>query len=118
MIASALDRRAKTYVFMAAAPHFVDWFLFARQPKDIKSYRRQIATIDPILYVPKLAPARIFFQFANKDEYVTAAAAAEYYAAAGVPKHTATYEAGHDLHTAEVAADRVAWLAQELGFTQ
>jgi hypothetical protein len=27
----------------------------------------------------------------------------------------ATYNAGHDLHTPEVAADRVAWLERELG---
>ena len=115
MIASALDHRAKTYVFMSAAPHFIDWFLFARQPKDLPSYRAQITAIDPILYVPKLAPARVFFQFANKDEYVSAAQAAEYYAAAVAPKQTATYVAGHDLHTAQVAADRVAWLERELG---
>jgi predicted esterase len=115
MIASAADRRAKAYVFMSATPHFADWFFFARQPKDPAAYRAQISSIDPVLYVPKLAPARIFFQFANKDEYVTAEEAAEYYAAAGVPKQTATYEAGHDLHTAEVAADRVAWLGRELG---
>jgi len=115
MIASAADRRAKAYVFLSPTPHFLDWFLFARQPKDLAAYRAQISALDPVLYVPKLAPARIFFQFANKDEYVTAEEAAEYYAAAGVPKQTATYEAGHDLHTAEVAADRVAWLAGELG---
>ncbi len=115
MIASGLDRRAKTYVFMSAAPHFIDWFLYARQPKDLPSYRAQISAIDPILYVPKLAPARVFFQFANKDEYVSAAQATEYYAAAVAPKQTATYVAGHDLHTAQVAADRVAWLERELG---
>jgi pimeloyl-ACP methyl ester carboxylesterase len=114
MIASGLDPRAKTYVFMAATPHFIDWFLFARQPKDPAAYKADIATIDPVLYVPKLAPARIFFQFANKDEYVSTEEAAEYYAAAAVPKHMATYAAGHDLHTAEVAADRVAWLEREL----
>src|SRR6185369_13825923 len=66
MIASALDPRAKTYVFMAATPHFIDWFLFARKPKDLEAYKADIATIDPVLYVPKLAPAPIFFQFANK----------------------------------------------------
>ncbi len=114
MIASALDARAKTYVFMAAAPHWSDWMFFAHQPKDPAAYRADIGTIDPVLYVPKLAPARIFFQFANKDEYVSAKQAAEYYAAAQVPKHLATYAAGHDLHTAEVAADRVAWLEREL----
>ena len=114
MIASGLDPRAKTYVFMAAVPHFIDWFLFANQPKDLPGYRADIATIDPVLYLPKLAPAPIFFQFANQDQYVSAAQAAEFYAAAAVPKHLATYAAGHDLHTAEVAADRVAWLAREL----
>ena len=114
MIASALDHRAKAYVFMAPTPHFADWFFFARQPKDAAAYRAQISSIDPVLYVPKLAPARIFFQFANKDEYVSADEAAEFFAATGVPKQTATYEAGHDLHTAEVAADRVAWVAREL----
>lgn len=117
MIAAAADRRAKTYVFMAATPHFADWFFFARQPKDPAAYRAQIATIDPVRYVPLLAPARIFFQFANHDEYVSEEEAAEFYAAAGVPKHTALYAAGHDLHTPEVAADRVAWLARELGLS-
>jgi dienelactone hydrolase len=115
MIAGGLDRRAKTYVFMAGVPHFIDWALFARQPKDLAAYRRQIAPLDPVNFVPALAPATVFFQFANKDEYVSATQATEAYAAAGVRKQMTTYAAGHDLHTAEVAADRVAWLAQELG---
>ncbi len=115
MIASALDRRAKTYVFMAATPHFIDWFLFRQQPKDLESYKRQIAPLDPVNFVVRLAPAPVFFQFAAKDEYVSAAQAAEFYAAAGPFKQTATYHnAGHDLHTAEVATTRVAWLAREL----
>lgn len=114
MLASALDRRAKTYVFMAGIPHFVDWFLFARQPKAMESYRRQIAPLDPVNFIGRIAPAPVFFQFANKDQYVSANQAAEFYAAAGPRKHMATYEAGHDLHTAEVAADRLMWLEREL----
>ena len=115
MIASAQDRRAKTYVFMAATPHFTDWFLYRQQPKDLAAYKQQLAPIDPVLFVAKLAPASVFFQFANKDFYVPPEKAAEFYAAAGVRKQQATYEAGHDLHPPEVAADRVAWLARELG---
>ena len=114
MLASALGRRAKTYVFMAGIPHFIDWFLFRNQPKDLPAYRQQIAPLDPINFVGRLAPASVFFQFANKDQYVSAAQAAEFYAAAGPRKHMATYEAGHDLRTTEVAADRVEWLAREL----
>lgn len=115
MIAGGLDRRAKTYVFMAGVPHFIDWALFARQPKDLAAYRQQIAPLDPVNFVPALAPATVFFQFANKDEYVSAAQASESYVAAGARKQMTTYAAGHDLHTTEVAADRVAWLAKELG---
>ncbi len=114
MLACGANPRAKTYVFMAAVPHFADWMFFAKQPKDPAAYRADIATIDPVLALAKLAPAPIFFQFANKDEYVSATQAAEFYATASVPKHMATYAGGHDLHTAEVAADRVAWLKRQL----
>ena len=114
VLASALDRRAKTYVFMAGIPHLIDWMLFARQPLDLPAFRKQIAPLDPVNYVGRLAPASLFFQFANTDQYVSATQAAEFYAAAGVRKQMTTYAAGHDLHTVEVAADRVVWLSREL----
>jgi pimeloyl-ACP methyl ester carboxylesterase len=115
MMAEALDRRAKTCVFMAPTPHFVDWFLFRQQPKDLAAYKAQLATLDPVLFVPKLAPASVFFQFASRDFYVTAEEAAEFYAATGPRKQLTTYDAEHDLHPPQVAADRVAWLERELG---
>ncbi len=114
VLAGALDHRARTYVFMAGVPHFIDWFLFARQPQDPASYRRQIAPLDPANFVGRLSPASVFFQFAQKDDFVSAAQAAEFYAAAGPRKQRATYPGGHDMHTAAVAADRVAWLSREL----
>jgi len=113
-VMAGVDRRATTYVFMAGVPHFIDWFLFARQPKDLAAYRAQIAPLDPANFLLQLAPAPVFFQFAAHDEYVSAAAAAEFYAAALPRKQTALYNAGHDLHTPEVAADRVTWLIRTL----
>jgi predicted esterase len=114
VVMCAVDRRASTCVFMAGVPHFIDWFLFARQPKDPAAYRRQLAPLDPVNFVAPLAPTPIFFQFAAHDEYVSATAAAEFYAAAGPRKQTATYDAGHDLHTADASADRVTWLIRTL----
>ncbi len=114
MMAEALDRRARTCVFMAPTPHFVDWFLFRQQPRDRASYEAQLATIDPVRFVGTLSPASVFFQFASRDFYVTAEEAAEFYAAARPRKHQATYDAEHDLGSREVAADRLAWLAREL----
>ena len=114
MMAEALDRRARTCVFMAPTPHFEDWFLFRQQPKDLAAYKAQLAPIDPVNFVPALAPASVFFQFASKDFYVTAGEAAEFYAAAAPRKQMATYESDHDLHPPEVAADRLSWLFREL----
>lgn len=114
-IALAQEPRVKTAVLMAGIPHMIDWMLYRQQPKDLAAYRLQIAPLDPGIYVGRLAPASVFFQFANKDQYVSAAQAAEFYAAAAAPrKQMTTYEAGHDLHPPEVAADRLAWLAREL----
>lgn len=114
LVAEALDRRACTSVLLTPVPRFIDWFLFARQPKDLEAYRRQLAPLDPMRFAARVAPAPVFFQFASHDQYVTAAAAAEFYAAAGVRKQCATYDAGHDLHNADASADRVAWLIREL----
>lgn len=114
MIAEALDRRARTCVFMAPTPHFEDWFLFRQRPKDLAAYRAQLAPIDPVRFVARVAPAPVFFQFAGSDFYVTADEAAEFYAAAGMRKQMATYDCDHDLHLPAVAADRVAWLYREL----
>jgi len=115
VLMGAVDQRAKTYVLMSGTPHFIDWFLYARQPKDLATYRAQIAPLDPVKFVAQLAPAPVFFQFAAHDQFVPAAAAAEFYGAALPRKQEATYDAGHDLHTPEVAADRVTWLIRQIG---
>jgi pimeloyl-ACP methyl ester carboxylesterase len=115
-LALAQEPRVKTVVLMAGVPHFIDWFLFARQPKDPLAYRAQLGPLDPVYHVGRLAPTPVFFQFAGHDDYVSPAQAAAFFAAATGPRKQMTvYDAGHDLHTPEVAADRVAWLSRELG---
>lgn len=113
-IMGAVDGRPTSYVLMAPTPHFVDWFLFARQPKSPDEYRRQIEPLDPVRFVGRLAPAPIFFQFAEHDEYVTAEEALEFYAAAKPRKQAAHYDAGHDLRVSDASADRVTWLIRLL----
>ena len=114
VIMGAVDRRPSTYVLMAGTPHLVDWFLFARQPKSIDDYRRQLAPLDPILFVPLLAPSPVFFQFAAHDDYVPLAVADKFYSAALPRKYTAMYDAGHDLQKPDVTADRINWLMRTL----
>jgi predicted esterase len=118
VVMGAVDRRASTYVLMTGTPHFIDWFLFSHQPKDLPAYRAQLAPLDPVRFVGQLAPATVFFQFASNDEYINGAASAEFYAAAKPEKHLATYDAGHDLKKAEATSDRVAWLMRRLSPTR
>ena len=114
IVMGAVDGRPSTYVLMAGAPHFIDWFLFAQQPKSLDEYRRQLAPLDPIVFVPQLAPTPAFFQFGAHDEYVPVAAAERFYNAALPRKQTAVYDAGHDLQNPEVTADRINWLLRTL----
>jgi dienelactone hydrolase len=114
-VMGATDPRAKAYVFLAPTPRLADWYLYTAKPADLDAYKKQLEPLDPILAVGKLAPAPVFYQFATKDEHVPAPRPQEFYDATKARKLMATYDAGHDLTPPEVAADRVAWLAKELG---
>ena len=114
-VMGAADRRPKAYVFLAPTPRLSDWYLFNVKPTDVEAYKQQLAPLDPIHAVGKLAPAPVFYQFASKDKYVPLPRPAEFYDATPPRKLMATYDADHDLLPPEVAADRVAWLAKELG---
>jgi hypothetical protein len=113
-VAGAADRRPKAYVFLAPTPHLSDWYLFNVKPASVEDYKKELAPLDPIGAVGKLAPAPVFYQFATKDKYVPAPRPIEFYDATVTRKLMGTYEADHDLTPPEVSADRVAWLAKEL----
>jgi dienelactone hydrolase len=114
-VMGAADRRAKAYVFLAPTPRLSDWYLFNVKPASVEDYKKELAPLDPISAVGKLAPAPVFYQFATKDKYVPAPRPQEFYDATAARKLMGTYEADHDLTPTEVGADRVAWLAKELG---
>lgn len=114
-VMGATDRRPKAYVLLAPTPRLSDWYLFNVKPASVEDYKKELAPLDPIGAVGRLAPAPVFYQFAAKDKYVPLPRPAEFYDATQPRKLMATYEADHALHSPEVAADRVAWLARELG---
>lgn len=114
-VMGATDRRPKAYVFLAPTPRLSDWYLFNVKPASVEDYKQELAPLDPIGAVGRLAPAPVFYQFAAKDKYVPLPRPAEFYDATQPRKLMATYDADHDLLPPEVAADRVAWLARELG---
>ena len=114
-MAGAADHRPKTYVLIAGTPRFSDWVAFGPKPKDLEAYRRQMAAIDPVTLLPRLAPASVFLQFGSKDSYIPPERALEFYAVAAPRKQSATYEAPHEMSVPAATADRRVWLERELG---
>ena len=115
VLAGSLDQRPTHYVLMAATPRFPDWYLYLPklegEPRE--AFIAQMAEIDPILHVPHLSPAEVFFQFATDDFHVPKERAEEFFAAARQPKEMKWYEAGHGLNE-DATHDRKAWLKEKL----
>jgi dienelactone hydrolase len=115
VLAGSLDQRPTQYVLMASTPRFPDWYLYLPklEAESREAFIRQMSEIDPIVHVPNLAPADVFFQFATDDFHVPQERAEEFFAAAKDPKEVKWYEAGHGLNE-DATNDRKVWLKQKL----
>jgi dienelactone hydrolase len=116
VLAGSLDQRPTHYVVMAATPRFPDWYLYGPklEGEAREAFIRQMSDVDPIVHIPKLSPAPVFFQFGTDDFHVPKERAEEFFAAAREPKEIKWYEAGHGLNQ-EATEDRISWLKQQLG---
>jgi len=115
MIANGVDRRARTYVYIAVVPSLNDWAFFARQPASKAAYLRQNAPLELTDYVRQVKNASTLFQFANKDVYVSRADTQVVMGAASAPKERRFYDADHGMAVPQAVTDRDAWLLKELG---
>lgn len=120
-ILAGVDRRFKAFVLMAGAlSDQVD-----SRSDEYKRVRRKVgaatwdafeaehAWADPGPYVAKAAPAKVFLQYATKEDFLTPARVKEYAANVSEPKRFKLYEAPHALN-AEARRDRLAFLADAL----
>ena len=74
----------------------------------------ELAPLDPIAFLPRIAPRPVLLQFATQDKFVSNEAA-DAMADASWPAETVKYyDAEHALN-AEATRDRQAWLKRELG---
>jgi len=116
-ITSGIDKRLKTYVLVAGMGSFSDWSLkyWSGPAKNgAEVYKQAVRDVDPIGYVSYAAPAALFFQFANKDKFISKDVANAFSAAASKPKQIKWYDATHDMNVAEARKDRREWLARQL----
>src|SRR6266852_7377984 len=116
-----IDKRFKALVLMAGnlsdevdirSKEFQD-FRNKVGPERFDAFMAKYAWADQGKYVAHAAPAKVFTQFAMKEDFITPARGREYYATISEPKIFKLYEAPHALN-AEARRDRVVFLVKEL----
>lgn len=113
-VLSGVDDRPKFYVLMAGTSSFAEWFLLGKKPADVDAFRKQIEVFDPPQYLPSSHASAFLLQFANKDEYIDAAHARQFYDAAPMPKLVGFYKSDHSLDVPQAREDRIGWLLAHL----
>jgi len=116
-IVSGIDKRLKTYVFVAGMGSFSDWSLKywpGPSKNGAEVYKQAVRDVDPLGYVAYAAPAALFFQFANKDKFISKDVANAFAAAASKPKQIKWYDATHEMNVEDARNDRREWLARQL----
>jgi predicted esterase len=99
---------------MAPTARWADWFLRYWQIDDPEAdYLAAMAPLDPVTWLPRGAERPILLQFADHDQYVPEAVAAEIATAAVSTAEVRNYDAGHEL-SEEAREERTDWLADLL----
>jgi hypothetical protein len=117
-IVAGLDKRVKTYVLIAGMGNFADWSLKywpATGNQGAEVYREVMKEVDPVQFISGARPARLLFQFANRDIFISKSVADQFFAAASQPKQVNWYNSEHDLDIEAARADRREWLTRQLG---
>ncbi len=113
-VLSGVDPRPRWYVLMAGNPSFQKWYTYTAKPKDAAAFAAQMARLDPLQFLAQSKAQEFLFQFADKDEYISADEAVKFAAAAPLPHGTFVYNSKHSLHVPEAFSDRIAWLEERL----
>lgn len=119
-IVAGYDKRVSAYVLIAGMGNFGDWSLKywpATGAQGAEVYRQAMKELDPIHHVSRAQPAKLLFQFANNDSYISKAVADEFFGAASEPKQVKWYESKHDLDIESARVDRREWLMRQLGLS-
>jgi len=114
-LAVADDPRVTHFVYTAGTSSFTDWYLYTpkREGADKDAFVAKLAPLDPINFLPKIAPRPILLQFGTKDPHVKNEAAKAQAGAAKEPKTVKIYDnAEHEL-TFQARVDRLTWLKEQ-----
>jgi pimeloyl-ACP methyl ester carboxylesterase len=121
---AGVEKRPRAFVLMAGYPSLTHAvmsngdqgsiaFRELTTPEQRDAYVKAMETLDALYYVFAAAPAKLLFQFAKRDEYITPWDAAAYVRSAKEPKEVLWYDTDHFFNEA-ARRDRDEWLAKSL----
>lgn len=123
---AGVEKRIKAYVLMGGLPTVTDFSgddaLSAYVMKRYSAEQRErfadsLRPIDPERFVGSATPARVYFQFARWDAYISRAFAERFVRAASSPREARWYPTSHEFNDPDALRDRSGWLAQALGLS-
>jgi cephalosporin-C deacetylase-like acetyl esterase len=122
---AAVEKRIKVFVLMGGLPKVPpDWDddSFYQQVQRAMTPRAEfdkeaavLGPIEPERFAANTGPAKIYFQWAQHDMYISQKSADEYFNAVGGPKEQKWYFTSHEFNDAESKSDRASWLMHALG---
>jgi dienelactone hydrolase len=122
---AAAEKRIQVFVLMGGLPKVPpDWDddSFYQQVQRASTSRaefdKEAAVVGPIAperFAANTGPAKIYFQWAQHDMYISRKSADEYFNAVGGPKEQKWYFTSHEFNDAESKSDRASWLMDALG---
>jgi pimeloyl-ACP methyl ester carboxylesterase len=122
---AGVDKRPVAFVLMAGLPSLTHAnakgdnqvataFQTFLTPEQQEAYVKALAPLDAVHSIGRAAPARLLFQFAHRDEFITYWDAALYMQAASTPKQVQWYDTDHYFDD-EARAARGEWLGRVVG---
>jgi cephalosporin-C deacetylase-like acetyl esterase len=122
---AAAEKRIKVFVLMGGLPKVPpDWddTSFYQQVQRATTPRAEfdkeaevLAPIEPERFAARTGPAKIYFQWAQHDMYISQKSADEYFNVVGGPKEQKWYFTSHEFNDSESRSDRASWLIRALG---
>ena len=123
----AVEKRIKMFVLMGGLPSLTNYdddsfyaeVQRASTPRnEFQKYAAVIEPYNPEHFVANTGPAKIYFQWASHDMYISKHSADQYYKAVSGPKEQHWYFTSHEFNDTQSCHDRREWLTKELGLRE
>jgi pimeloyl-ACP methyl ester carboxylesterase len=120
-VLGSVEKRLKTSILMAGVGSFLDIAVLnlpGLRGQSLDQYRRVLAPIDPLYFLPFAAPSPLLFQFGFEDRSFPRDKFIEFAAAGSEPKAVKWYNADHHMLGSDAQRDRLEWLRTPLNLVQ